>query len=85
MTGNEEKIGKLLIPINNISNIYCIGLNYKKHADESKMDYPSNPVIFMKPTSTLCNPNDNILIPQCCNKEEVDYEVEMVIVIKKKM
>ena len=84
MQNIESKIGKLLIPMENIANIYCIGLNYKKHADEAKMDYPANPVIFMKPTSTLCNPNESILIPNCCDKTEVDYEVEMAVVIGKK-
>ena len=71
-----------------LPNIFCIGLNYKQHAAESRMAEPANPVIFMKPTSSLCDPTDEILVDPSCQtandgKGEVDYEVEMVIVIGK--
>ena len=88
---HTHTIGKLLSPLGteHISNIFCIGLNYKQHAAESNMEVPKNPVIFMKPTTSLCGPNDPILVHTSCQKAyeglgEVDYEVELVIVIGKK-
>ena len=64
-------------------NIIGIGLNYKKHAEESGMGFPSKPVIFLKATSSLIGPEDSIILPDVA-PDEVDYEAEMVIVIGKK-
>ena len=62
--------------------IVCIGLNYAKHAAESGMDNPKEPVVFFKATSAICGPNDNIIIPR--NSLKTDWEVELAVVIGKK-
>jgi 2-keto-4-pentenoate hydratase/2-oxohepta-3-ene-1,7-dioic acid hydratase in catechol pathway len=59
----------------------CIGLNYSDHAAESGMAVPPEPVIFMKATSAICGPNDDVLIPR--GSEKTDWEVELGIVIGK--
>jgi len=73
---------KLLAPVVP-PNIIAIGLNYKKHAEESGKSYPVQPVIFLKATSSVIGPEDNIILPEVAS-EEVDYEAELVIVIGKK-
>ncbi len=57
----------------------CIGLNYSDHAAEAGMNLPSEPVLFMKATSSICGPNDPIIIPRGAGK--VDWEVELGVVI----
>jgi 2-keto-4-pentenoate hydratase/2-oxohepta-3-ene-1,7-dioic acid hydratase in catechol pathway len=57
----------------------CIGLNYSDHAAESGMALPEEPVVFMKATSAICGPNDNIIIPR--NARKVDWEAELCVVI----
>lgn len=57
----------------------CIGLNYADHAREAGMEPPPEPVVFMKATSAICGPNDNVEIPR--NSEKTDWEVELGIVI----
>lgn len=64
------------------SKIICVGLNYTKHALESKMPLPPEPIIFFKSTTALCGPNDNLIIPRKSNK--TDWEVELAVVIGKK-
>ncbi len=64
------------------SKIVCIGLNYAKHAAESGMALPSEPVVFFKSTTALCGPDDNIVIPK--NSEKTDWEVELAVIIGKK-
>jgi len=59
----------------------CIGLNYSDHAAESGMAVPPEPVIFMKATSAICGPNDDVLIPR--GSERTDWEVELGVVIGK--
>jgi 2-keto-4-pentenoate hydratase/2-oxohepta-3-ene-1,7-dioic acid hydratase in catechol pathway len=56
-----------------------VGLNYAKHAAESGMEIPQEPVLFFKATSALVGPNDNIIIPK--GSEKTDWEVELAIVI----
>jgi 2-keto-4-pentenoate hydratase/2-oxohepta-3-ene-1,7-dioic acid hydratase in catechol pathway len=70
---------KLLAPVKP-PDIIAIGLNYKAHADEFGDPYPTSPVIFLKATSTLCGPEDAIILPAMA-ADEVDYEAELVIVI----
>ena len=53
---------KLLAPVDP-PNIIAIGLNYRKHADESGQSYPEAPLIFLKATSSLIGPEDNIILP----------------------
>ena len=57
----------------------CIGLNYSDHAAEAGMQAPSEPIVFMKATSAIVGPNDDVLIPR--GSEKTDWEVELAIVI----
>ncbi len=57
----------------------CIGLNYARHARESGMEVPSEPVVFMKATSSIIGPNDDVEIPR--GSEKTDWEVELGVVI----
>ncbi len=79
-SGTTAPIAKLLAPIEPV-NIYCIGLNYREHAAESGMDEPKLPIVFAKPTSALCHPEDSIRLPACQQDEEVDYECELAAII----
>ena len=69
-------------PVARPSKIVCIGLNYASHAKESKMELPKEPVIFLKSTTALCGPFDDIIIPK--NSLKTDWEVELAVVISKK-
>jgi 2,4-didehydro-3-deoxy-L-rhamnonate hydrolase len=69
-------------PIARPSKIICIGLNYRKHAEEAGMAVPEVPIIFMKATSSLCGPFDPIYIPK--NSVQTDWEVELAVVIGKR-
>ena len=73
---------RLEAPIAKPGKIICIGLNYRKHAIESGMDIPKEPIIFFKATSAIVGPNDSIVIPK--NSFKADWEVEMAVVIGKK-
>jgi 2,4-diketo-3-deoxy-L-fuconate hydrolase len=64
------------------SKIICVGLNYAKHARESGMDVPKEPVLFFKSTSALVGPNHPVIIPKGSLK--TDWEVELAVVIGKK-
>ena len=69
-------------PISRPSKIVCVGLNYAKHAVESDMDIPSEPVLFFKSSSAITGPFDPIIIPK--NSTKTDWEVELAVVIGKK-
>jgi 2,4-diketo-3-deoxy-L-fuconate hydrolase len=69
-------------PIGRPSKIVCIGLNYVDHAKETNATPPPEPVIFMKSTTAIVGPNDNIMIPK--DSVKTDWEVELAIVIGKK-
>jgi len=64
------------------SKIVCIGLNYAKHAEETKAKIPEEPILFFKSTTALCGPNDDVIIPK--NSAKTDWEVELAIIIGKK-
>jgi 2-keto-4-pentenoate hydratase/2-oxohepta-3-ene-1,7-dioic acid hydratase in catechol pathway len=64
------------------SKIVCVGLNYAKHAAESGMTIPTEPVLFFKATSAIVGPNDDLIIPK--GSEKTDWEVELAVVIGKK-
>ena len=70
---------RLGVPIEGISKLIGIGLNYYDHAKEAQMPVPEEPVIFLKAISSLHGPNDVIVIPPDAYK--VDWEVELGIVI----
>lgn len=67
--------------VNGVGKFICIGLNYADHAAESGVAVPSEPVVFMKATSAITGPNDNIIKPR--NSTKLDWEVELGIVIGK--
>lgn len=76
---DNERLGS---PVARPSKIVCIGLNYADHAKESGAAVPPEPVIFMKSTTSLCGPFDDIIIPK--NSVKTDWEVELAVVIGKK-
>ncbi len=67
--------------VGRVGKFICIGLNYSDHAAESRMAMPVEPILFMKATSAVCGPNDNIVIPRGSRK--TDWEVELGVVIGK--
>lgn len=69
-------------PVARPSKIVCIGLNYADHARETNAPIPPEPVIFMKSTTSLTGPNDDIIIPR--GSVKTDWEVELAVVIGKK-
>ncbi|MGB7395803.1 MAG: fumarylacetoacetate hydrolase family protein [Pricia sp.] len=75
----NERLGP---PLMRPSKIVCVGLNYAKHAAESGMDVPKEPVLFFKSTSAIVGPNDDVIIPK--GGDKTDWEVELAIVIGKK-
>ena len=86
---------RLGIPIANIGKVVCIGLNYVDHAKETGSPIPSEPIMFMKPTSSLNGPNDEVVLPRSITlsqtgnenensfkeSEQSDWEVELGVVI----
>jgi 2,4-diketo-3-deoxy-L-fuconate hydrolase len=74
-----ERLGA---PIARPSKIVCIGLNYMDHAKETNAPLPAEPIIFMKSTTAMVGPNDDIIIPK--NSVKTDWEVELAVVIGKK-
>jgi len=69
-------------PVARPSKIVCIGLNYADHARETNATPPTEPVLFMKSTTAIIGPNDNVVIPR--NSLKTDWEVELALVIGKK-
>jgi len=66
-------------PVARVGKFLCIGLNYIDHAHESGMAVPTEPIIFMKATSAITGPDDDVLLPPGSAKS--DWEVELGIVI----
>jgi len=79
---NPAAIRKLLAPIVP-TQIMGIGLNYRKHAEETNAAIPQFPVLFFKNAASLQNPGDPILIPTQLKSDQIDYECELVVVIGK--
>jgi len=75
---SSTRIGQ---PIARVGKFICVGLNYADHAAESGMDVPSEPVLFMKATSSIMGPNDTVVMPP--KSEKSDWEVELGVVIGK--
>lgn len=65
--------------VGNVGKFICIGLNYSDHAAESGMAVPREPVVFMKATSAIAGPNDDVMLPR--NSQKTDWEVELGVVI----
>ena len=68
-------------PLQRPSKIVCVGLNYAKHAAESGMAIPEEPVLFFKASSAICGPFDEVIIPK--GGDKTDWEVELAVVIGK--
>ena len=62
-----------------VSKIVAIGLNYRLHAEEAGAPIPKEPIFFMKAVSSICGPDDDVIIPK--GSQKTDYEVELGIVI----
>lgn len=82
-TGKTVVATKLLAPLDPAA-ILCIGLNYRKHAEEGKQAIPPHPVLFMKTTTAVQNPGDPIVLPRKLRSDKVDYECELAVIIGKR-
>jgi 2,4-didehydro-3-deoxy-L-rhamnonate hydrolase len=78
LVGGTPRIGAC---VGGVGKFVCIGLNYSDHAAESGMAVPKEPVVFMKATSCICGPFDEVMIPR--GSEKTDWEVELGVVIGK--
>ncbi|MDZ4819291.1 MAG: fumarylacetoacetate hydrolase family protein [Planctomycetota bacterium] len=78
IVNGPERLGPC---VNGTGKIICIGLNYADHARESGIEIPKEPIVFMKATSSIIGPNDDVEIPRNCAK--TDWEVELGVVIGK--
>src|SRR6185312_947189 len=76
LVGGNPRIGAC---VGSVSKVLAIGLNYRLHAQEAGMPIPSEPIFFLKATSSICGPNDDVIIPK--GSVKTDYEVELAIVI----
>lgn len=66
-------------PVPRPPKVVAVGLNYRRHAEETGFDIPDEPVVFAKLTNAICGPTDDVIIPP--ETSEVDWEVELVVVI----
>ncbi|MBM4004614.1 MAG: fumarylacetoacetate hydrolase family protein [Planctomycetes bacterium] len=79
-TGRPVKVLKRLAPLVP-SAIFCIGLNYRRHAEEGKQPIPEHPVLFMKSPAAVQNPGDPIVLPRKLASTMTDYECELAVII----
>ena len=73
---SDSRIGPC---VGRVGKFICVGLNYSDHAAESGMAVPAEPVLFMKATSSIVGPNDDVVLPRHSTKS--DWEVELGVVI----
>jgi 2-keto-4-pentenoate hydratase/2-oxohepta-3-ene-1,7-dioic acid hydratase in catechol pathway len=83
ITSRRTRIKTFLPPIGPC-NILALGLNYRRHADETKMAYPESPIVFIKATNSVVGHLSPILLPEA-GPEKVDYEAELAIIIGRKV
>ena len=81
ITSKEAPIKKLLAPISPV-NILALGINYKKHGDETAIAYPQQPMLFLKATTSIIGHEGPVILP-AAGPDHVDYEAELAIVIGK--
>lgn len=77
-------IKRLLLPLqlDATKTVRCLGLNYREHANESKMPIPKRPILFYKPSTALAGPFDDIIVPRIAqDPPTIDYECELVAII----
>ncbi|KAL2157489.1 hypothetical protein VTH06DRAFT_6040 [Thermothelomyces fergusii] len=86
-TGETAVIGRILSPLaqEEVGTIRCIGLNYKKHAEEAKMSIPDIPTVFFKPATSLADPYPapTIIPKHTIASDSADYESELAVVLGK--
>jgi 2-keto-4-pentenoate hydratase/2-oxohepta-3-ene-1,7-dioic acid hydratase in catechol pathway len=82
-TGQPVVAARILAPLEPAA-ILCIGLNYRKHAEEGKQAIPPHPVLFMKIATAVQNPGDPIVLPRKLRSDKVDYECELAVIIGKR-
>ena len=82
-TGAPAEVARVLAPIEPTA-IICIGLNYRRHAQETRAKIPQFPVVFFKGPNTVQHPGQPILLPTHLKSDEVDYECELAVVIGKR-
>src|SRR5690554_267016 len=80
VTDDRLVVDRLLAPLVP-TDILCIGLNYKEHAEETGATVPKNPMLFMKGSNTLNDPGAPIFIPR--RSDQIDYEAELAVIIGK--
>jgi 2-keto-4-pentenoate hydratase/2-oxohepta-3-ene-1,7-dioic acid hydratase in catechol pathway len=83
VTDRPAEVRKVLAPVAP-PTVLCIGLNYRRHAQEGNAAIPQYPVVFMKAVTAVQNPGDPILLPRGLPSDEVDYEAELAVVIGKR-
>jgi len=83
VTDERMDVTKLLAPVMPAA-FFCIGLNYRQHAIETKARMPEFPVLFMKSVAAVQNPGDPIRLPRHLESTQVDYECELAAVIGKR-
>ncbi|GGA42971.1 fumarylacetoacetate hydrolase family protein [Dyella nitratireducens] len=76
LVAGEQRYGA---PVSHVSKFICVGLNYSEHAAETGAPIPEQPILFMKATSALNGPNDDVIIPH--RSVKTDWEVELGVVI----
>ena len=76
LTGDVSRFGP---PVADPGKVICIGVNYRAHANESGLDEPAEPVVFLKTPDTVIGADDQVLIPR--RSVKTDYEVELAVVI----
>lgn len=81
-SGNKLAVQKLLAPVEPL-DILCIGLNYRRHAEEGNAAVPERPVLFMKTSTAIQNPGDPIVLPRKLRSDRVDFECELGVIIGK--
>ena len=83
ITDRKARISQWLSPIMPI-NILALGINYKKHGDETAMSYPDQPILFIKAVSSTTGSGSPIMLPSA-GPDRVDYEAELAVIIGKKV
>ncbi|MEI8233715.1 MAG: fumarylacetoacetate hydrolase family protein [Verrucomicrobiota bacterium] len=81
-TGRPARMARLLAPLEP-AVFWCIGLNYRRHAEETKGQIPEYPVLFFKGPNALQHPGGPIQLPRHLRSDAVDYECELAVVIGK--
>jgi len=81
-SGQPVQAARLLAPIEP-RDIICIGLNYRKHAAEGKQPIPEFPVVFMKNSGAVQDPDEPIVLPRRLASTAVDYECELAVILGK--